>query len=107
MRSTVPARNQHVDSLETTIIQLYQRCVNMRGIISLCGEIPSLLSSLIIPWQPYINVGAAEHHHIDHVVHITKSVGHVNDADKFHEACGWICIKFSPHPAHDRADGIP
>ena len=29
------------------------------GIISLCGGIPSLLSSLIIPWQPYINVGAA------------------------------------------------
>ena len=28
-----------------------------RGIISLCGGIPSLLSSLIIPWQPYINVG--------------------------------------------------
>lgn len=30
-----------------------------RGIISLCGGIPSLLSSLIIPWQPYINIGAA------------------------------------------------
>ena len=29
------------------------------GIISLCGGIPSLLSSLIIPWQPYINIGAA------------------------------------------------
>ena len=29
------------------------------GIISLCGGIPSLLNSLIIPWQPYINVGAA------------------------------------------------
>ena len=29
------------------------------GIISLCGGIPSLLSNLIIPWQPYINVGAA------------------------------------------------
>ena len=28
-----------------------------RGIISLRGGIPSLLSSLIIPWQPYINVG--------------------------------------------------
>ena len=26
------------------------------GMISLCGGIPSLLSSLIIPWQPYINV---------------------------------------------------
>ncbi len=73
----------------------------------MCGEFSSLLSSFIIPWQPYINVGAAEHNHIDHVVYVTKSAGHVNDADKSHEACGWICIKFSPHPANDRADGIP
>ena len=28
-------------------------------------------------------------------------------ADKSREACGWIGIKFSPHPANDRADGIP
>ena len=27
--------------------------------------------------------------------------------DTTHEVCGWICIKFSPHPANDRADGIP
>ena len=33
----------------------------------MCGEFSSLLSSFIIPWQPYINVGAAEHNHIDHV----------------------------------------
>ena len=28
-------------------------------------------------------------------------------ADKSRKACGWIGIKFSPHPANDRADGIP
>lgn len=40
----------------------------------MCGEIPSLLSSFIIPWQPYINVGAAEHNHIDHVKDLGEMV---------------------------------
>ena len=40
----------------------------------MCREIPSLLSSFIIPWQPYINVGAAEHNHIDHVKDLGEMV---------------------------------
>ena len=38
MRSTVPARNQHIDSLETTIIQLYQRGVTTRQIAELIEQ---------------------------------------------------------------------
>ena len=38
MRSTVPARNQHVDSLETTIIQLSQRGVTTRQIAELIEQ---------------------------------------------------------------------